>query len=143
MINLELYEDSHYEGKNYYFEVTQNDKKTSKLLEYYFIKEMVKNKQRVVPVSDERENRLLELEERMRELERKINFIFRSGISIEPMIVPDFPESEISDCNDKIEAFLEKNDSINPREFAEENDLDVKLVLLCIDRLISEGRLEW
>ena len=121
----------------------QNDKKTSKLLEYYFIKEMVKNKQRVVPVSDERENRLLELEERMRELERKINFIFRSGISIEPMIVPDFPESEISDCNDKIEAFLEKNDSINPREFAEENDLDVKLVLLCIDRLISEGRLEW
>ena len=143
MINLELYEDSHYEGKNYYFEVTQNDKKTSKLLEYYFIKEMVKNKQRVVPVSDERENRLLELEERMQELERKINFIFKSGISIEPMIVPDFPESEISDCNDKIEAFLEKNDSINPWKFAEENDLDVKLVLLCIDRLISEGRLEW
>ena len=142
MINLELYEDSHYEENNYYFEVAQNDKKTSKVLDY-FIKEMVKNKQRVVPVSDERENRLLELEERMRELERKINFIFRSGISIEPMIVPDFPESEISDCNDKIEAFLEKNDSINPWKFAEENDLDVKLVLLCIDRLISEGRLEW
>lgn len=142
MINLELYEDSHYEENNYYFEVAQNDKKTSKVLDY-FIKEMVKNKQRVVPVSDERENRLLELEERMRELERKINFIFRSGISIEPMIVPDFPESEISDCNDKIEAFLEKNDSINPWKFAEENDLDVKLVLLCIDRLISEDRLEW
>jgi hypothetical protein len=142
VINLELYEDSHYEENNYYFEVAQNDKKTSKVLDY-FIKEMVKNKQRVVPVSDERENRLLELEERMRELERKINFIFRSGISIEPMIVPDFPESEISDCNDKIEAFLEKNDSINPWKFAEENDLDVKLVLLCIDRLISEDRLEW
>lgn len=143
MINLELYEDCHYEGNNYYYEVTQNDKKTSKLLKYYFINEMAKNKQRVVPVSGERENRLLELEERMQELERKINFIFKSGISIEPMIVPDFPESEISDCNDKIEAFLEKNDSINPWEFAEENDLDVKLVLLCIDRLISEGRLEW
>jgi hypothetical protein len=143
VINLELYEDCHYEGNNYYYEVTQNDKKTSKLLKYYFINEMAKNKQRVVPVSGERENRLLELEERMQELERKINFIFKSGISIEPMIVPDFPESEISDCNDKIEAFLEKNDSINPWKFAEENDLDVKLVLLCIDRLISEGRLEW
>ena len=66
-----------------------------------------------------------------------------TGISVEPMIVPDFPESEIRACMDKIEAFLVNNDTINPWDFAEKNDLDVKLVLLCIDKLISQGKLEW
>ena len=62
---------------------------------------------------------------------------------VEPMEVPDFPEEEIKGCKDSITEYLSNHDSINPWKYAEEEGLDVRLVLTCIDELISDGKLKW
>lgn len=73
----------------------------------------------------------------------KIGFEGIINEKTEPMEVPDFPEEEIKECKQGIENYFEKNDSINPWKYAEKNNIDVKLVLLCIDNLINEGKIEW
>ena len=84
-----------------------------------------------------------ECEEGMDILERKLETIPQAGIQVEPMVVPDYPEMEIKKCTEQIEQYLKDHDTIEPMEFAEEKRIEYNLVLLCIDKMISEGILEF
>ena len=84
-----------------------------------------------------------EREERMDILERKLNTILQAGIKIEPMVVPDYTDKVIKKCTEQIEQYLKDNDMIDPIEFAEEKRIEYNLVLLCIDKMISKGILEF
>lgn len=92
---------------------------------------------------DKNSVRISDLEERISEVERKLALILSTGIKVEPMEVPDFPEEEIKGCKDSITEYLSNHDSINPWKYAEEKKFDVRLVLTCIDELISDGKLGW
>ena len=140
---MELYEDLPYMGDAYYLEAVQDDESPNNVLKRYFLKGWPNPSDRNTHVENSTDERLYHLEEKMHEIETKLDIIFRAGVTVEPMVVPDFSEKEITDCMDKIENFLESNDSINPWKYAEQNELDVKLVLLCVDTLISKGKLEW
>ncbi|MGC8515304.1 MAG: hypothetical protein ACP5OC_04115 [Thermoplasmata archaeon] len=140
---MEPYEDLSYLDDPYSIEVVQNDESPNKTLKRYLLKRWLNPLYEEIRVENSTDERLHKLEEKMREVEKKLDIILRAGVAIEPMVVPDFSEQEIAECMDKIENYLENNDSINPWKYAEVNRLDVKLVLLCVDTLISKGRLEW
>ena len=89
-----------------------------------------------------------ELKERVDNLERKLNTILQAGIQVagikfEPMVVPDYTDKEIKKCTEQIEEYLKDHDTIEPMKFAEEKRIEYNLVLLCIDKMISEGILEF
>lgn len=84
-----------------------------------------------------------ELKERIDNLEKKLNTILEAGIQVEPMVVPDYPDKEIKNCTEQIEQYLKDHDTIDPMEFAEEKRIEYNLVLLCIDKMISKGILEF
>ena len=97
--------------------------------------------------NDERTS-IQELKERVDNLEKKLNTILQAGIQvagikIEPMVVPDYTDEEIKKCTEQIEEYLKDRDTIEPMEFAEEKRIEYNLVLLCIDKMISEGILEF
>ncbi|MCL4452179.1 MAG: hypothetical protein M1327_06110 [Candidatus Thermoplasmatota archaeon] len=140
---LDPYEDLPYMDDAYSVEAVQNDESPNKTLKRYFLKRWSNPPYRELHVENSTDERLHNLEEKMREVEKKLDTIFRAGVAVEPMVVPDFTEKEIAGCMDKIESYLENNDSINPWKYAEVNELDVRLVLLCVDTLISKGKLEW
>ena len=75
--------------------------------------------------------------------DKKLNTILQAGIKIEPMVVPDYTDKEIKKCTEQIEQYLKDHDMIDPMEFAEEKRIEYNLVLLCIDKMISKGILEF
>lgn len=99
-------------------------------------------------INNDEETSIQELKERVDNLERKLNTILQAGIQVagitlEPMVVPDYTDKEIKKCTEQIEQYLKGHDTIEPMEFAEEKRIEYNLVLLCIDKMISEGILEF
>ncbi|MFG1461000.1 MAG: hypothetical protein AAE987_06455 [Thermoplasmataceae archaeon] len=57
------------------------------------------------------------------------------------VVVQDYPNDVIEANKTNILTLLEKRDSIDPFDYAEEAKIDVDLALLCFDELIDQGKL--
>jgi hypothetical protein len=57
------------------------------------------------------------------------------------VVVQDYPSDVIEANKTNILTLLEKRDSIDPFDYAEEAKIDVDLALLCFDELIDQGKL--
>ena len=92
--------------------------------------------------NNQRETSIKGLQERVTRLEKILNTLMKGGIEIQPMTVPDYPEKDIEKCTAEINEYLKDHDSIDPTEYAKKKGREYNLVLLCIDRMISNGILE-
>ncbi|MHB1440518.1 MAG: hypothetical protein ACYCSO_09935 [Cuniculiplasma sp.] len=140
---MDSYAGTPYEDDKFYGELIEKDNLEAPFLKKYFLRELLKGIHSIESIEDKVDDRFVSLEERVTEIEKKLNFLYKFGINIGFMEVPDYPEEEIASCMSGIEEYLNKHESFNPWNYAEIKDLDLKLVLLCVDELISEGKLEW
>ena len=57
------------------------------------------------------------------------------------VVVRDYPQDVVETNKMNILTLLEKRESIDPWDYAEEAKIDVELALLCFDELIDQGKL--